>query len=79
MKNLKKMMYVANGWRQGVGVRVILATAKQRGYRIFALDVADIPRAENYHPSTYPTQIFRKREGIAVPNSKKMEKQLRAC
>ena len=70
---------------QGIGRALIesqLATAKQRGYRIFALDVADTnPRAEKLYSSlglvVTKTKTFSgKREGIAVPNSKKMEKQL---
>ena len=70
---------------QGIGRTLIesqLATAKQRGYRIFALDVADTnPRAEKLYSSlglvvTKVKTFSGKREGITVPNSKKMEKEL---
>jgi len=67
---------------QGIGSALIntqLAIARKKGYRVFSLDVADTnPKAEALYTrhglSVVSVKTFTgKREGIVVPQSKKME------
>ncbi len=72
----------------GIGSAMLeakIAEARTLGYRVFALDVADTnPRAEKLYrrhglEQVAYKQFSGKRDGIAVPNSRKMEMVLQAA